>query len=203
MFRKLTLTVGKKVEGATGNEVQEVGKVDVFYPDLSEFGVTAAAVKKDENSAEVTDDDGVIVYADEKHDWAQYSIVQAVKMAARNKLVPGTIELRPGAVIPSNWEQLLAEGGNRGEALKLIAEIKKAFAAYVMGMEKKPEVKNAYITLFGNKQGLSLQSKAIKDKFIGAVYEFATGLDAAVLERYQRYIQSLEEICKAGEISLD
>lgn len=202
MFRKLVLTVGKKVEGTSGNEVQEVGKVDVFYPDLAEFGISAA-VKKDDNGAEVTDDDGVIVYADEKHDYAQYAIVQSVKMAARNKLIPGTIELRPGAVIASNWEQLLAEGGNRGEALKLIAEIKKAFAVYVMGLEKKPEVKNAYITLFGNKQGLSLQPKAIKDKFIATVWEFAGGLDTAVLERYQRYIGSLEEVCKSADITLD
>jgi hypothetical protein len=202
MFRKLVLTVGKKVEGTSGNEVVEVGKVDVFYPDLAEFGIVAA-IKKDDNGAEVTDDDGVIVYADDKHDYAQYAIVQAVKMAARNKLIPGTIELRPGATISSNWEQLLAEGGNRGEALKLIAEVKKAFAVYVMGLEKKPEVKAAYISLFGNKQGLALQPKAIKDKFLNAVLEFAATLETEVLVRYERYIHSLEETCKIAEVSLD
>jgi hypothetical protein len=202
MFSKFKMEVNKKVEGSNGNEYQKVGEVEIHYPRLDEFGIQAA-VKKDENGQEMLDDTGVIVYEDQKADYLMSALVAYIKMNSRNKLVPGTVELRDGAKIPSNWEEFLAESTGRGEALKIIAEAKKAWASYVNGLEKKPEIKNAYIMLFGNKQGLTLQPAGVKSKFSEQLAKFAETLEADSLSRYQKYLTTLEEACQGGDLVLE
>lgn len=204
MFAKTSMKISRKVPATNGqgNVYEEIGAVDYFVPTLDEFGIQTA-VKKDDNGQDMSDDDGLPIYADDKADFLFTSLVQYVKASVRNKLVPGTVELKPNNTIPTNWEQFLAESAGRGEALKIIAEAKKAFASYVQGLSKSPQIKSAIIGLFSNKQALSLQSEKTKNSFLGYVAEFLDGLSEGDAERYGRYLTSLEEACKTESIELE
>lgn len=202
MFKPIAMPISKKVPSANGgNEYQEIGKVTANVPLLDEFGIQAEI--KVEDGEKVYDEDGLPIYTDDKANWLLSAAVQSIKMTARNKLIPGTIELRDNAVIAENWEQLLAESGNRGEALKLIAEIKKSYASFINTLDKSPQVKSHLIGLFGNKQALALQTSGTKEKFANYVQQYAESLEEETLTRYSRYLQGLEEVCSADTPELE
>jgi hypothetical protein len=181
----------------TGNKYEKVGEVDIHVPTLTELFPEAVKQSKDDKGA-VVEEDGLPVYEDDKHNWLQGAIFAMVKAQARNKLKPKTAQLKDGQKIASTWEELTAEGervGN-GEALKLVAEAKKAFSEYVKGLGKSANAQQTLNLLFSNKQALSLQSAENKTKMQNYVTEFATSLDEAVLAKYEKYIQGILNACE-------
>lgn len=178
-------------------EYVPVGKVSIFVPLLSDL-IPAAEQLVDDKGAPVFTDDGLPVYKDDNHNWLQNSIFAQVKAQARNKLVSGTAALKPNVTIATDWAGLTAEGGgNSGEGLAKVREVKALFAKYAASLGKSVNAQTTMNMLFGNKQALSLQTESNRDKIATYVTEFASTLDAAQLERYQVYLESVLEACKA------
>lgn len=186
------LDVSKKVDIGGKNEYSKVGEIVVPIPSLEAFGIQAKVKEVGE--------DGLPVYEDEKLDWLFYAAVASAKMQARNKLISGTAELKEGQKIASNFDELTAEGERKGnaEALKLAKEVITSFSAYVQGLGKTAQTMAMLVGLFRNKQALSLQPDVAKEKMKGYISAYAQTLEPADLERYSKYLTSVEEACAPG-----
>lgn len=192
-WKGLAVEVSKKVTvGPDKNEYQKVGDIIIPVPTLEAFGVTAKVKEVGE--------DGLPVYEDENMDWLFGAVVASCKAQARNKLVSGTAELKDGQKIAEDFKELTAEGERRGnaEALKLAKEVQTAFGAYVQTLGKSAQAQAVLIGLFRNKQALALQNDETKGKFKDYLGKFAESLEQVDLERYGKYLGSVEEAAAAG-----
>ena len=189
----LAVEVSKKVVvGPDKNEYQKVGDIVIPVPSLKAFGIEAKIKEMGE--------DGLPVYEDENMDWLFGAVVASAKAQARNKLISGTAELKDGQKIAENFAELVAEGERRGnaEALKLAKEVQTSFAAYVQTLGKSAQAVAVLVGLFRNKAALALQNDETKTKFKGYLSSFASSLEDKDLERYTKYLTSVEEADAPG-----
>jgi hypothetical protein len=193
-MRKMTMDVSKKQDG----KYVKVGEVSYFMPDFEEMGLSAeVAVDKDGKAIE---EEGLPVFKDDKHNWVLGAIWAAVKAQVRNRLVSGTADLKDGAFIADNIDDLIKEGergAGSAEALAAIRELKEKFKGFAATLGKSAAAQTLLLQLFSNKVALATQSQANKEKMAGYIATFSEGLDVATLEKGERYIQSLLDICAA------
>lgn len=192
---EITMDVAKKANG----KHEKIGDVKIFVPSLEELGLSGAEQTVDK-AGEAVFEDGLPVYKDDRHNWVLGTVYAAVKAQARNRLVPGSVDLRDGATIADSVETLIAEGergAGSAAALAVVRELKAKFADFVAGMGKSQAAQAILMSLFGSKVALATQSQVNKTKFAGYLADFADkGLDTDLLEKGQRYLQSLIDICE-------
>ena len=200
----LEMVVSKKVAkpGKVDEfEYEEVGKIKLPLPLLSDFGIVAA-MKKDEKDPlkDFIGEDGLPEYEDEKLDWLFCAAVASCKADARNKLISGTAELKDGKKISETMEELIATGpriGNK-EALMLRHEILKSFASFVSSLGKTVTTQSVIVGLFKNREALSLQDDINKGKMKAYLGQYADTLEESDLGRYSKFLTSVEEACAPG-----
>lgn len=197
-FASCIIEVNKKVD----KKYEKLGDVTIFVPTLDCFGLVAEQAKDKDNNPMV--DEGLPVYTTDEANWLQGAILAQVKAQARNKLVSGTAELKPGAKIATNFAELTAEGdrAGNGAALQAIRDLKTAFAKWVSGLGKSAAAQALLNGLFGNKQALAVQAVDNKQKMAQYVADFAETLTPEALEAGQKYLQSLLDVC-ASTVSAD
>lgn len=194
-MKATTLTISIKESG----KFKEVGKLEYFLPLLADFGISAEHAA-DEKGQPVLTDDGLPVYKRPEDNFIQSALVAATKVLVRNRIDNATATVKPGMVIPSTVAQLVEETertGN-GAALVVIANAKKDFAAWVASLGKSANAQALLNQLFANKNSLALQSPDNKGKMLGYISDFAASLEAAKLEAYQRYLESLMAVCQSS-----
>ena len=191
-MKQIKMEVSKNVAG----KYQAVGEVDITVPTLEDCGLEVEIKGEEE---------GLPVYAEDRHNWLQGAIFAAVKAAARNKLVSGTASLKPGAKIAATWEELCTAGERIGNAAALLAvrECKTAFAAWVATIGKSAAAQHTLTLLFGNRQALTLQAEDTKAKMQKYVLDFAETLNAEQSEKFGKYLQSLVDACEAENAEAD
>jgi len=183
-------------------EYEEVGVVKLPLPLLSDFGVEAK-FKRDEKdpTRDAVGEDGLPIYEDDKMDWLFSAAVAATKAQLRNRLISGTAEFKEGKRASETMEELIAEGGRgvgNAEALKLRHEIRKSFAAFVGTLGKSQQTQAVLVGLFSNKEALALQDDINKGKFKAYLGQYADTLEEKDLERYAKFLGSVEEACAPG-----
>lgn len=190
-FAACQIEVNKKVD----NKYSKVGEVTIYVPTLDCFGFAAEQAKDKDGSLLV--EDSLPVYTTDEANWLQGAILAQVKAQARNKLVSGSAELKPGVKIATNFAELTAEGdrAGNGAALQAIRELKTAFTKWVAGLGKSSAAQSLLNGLFGNKQALAVQAVDNKQKMAQYVADFAESLSPEALEVGQKYLQSLLDVC--------
>lgn len=198
-FAACLIEVNKKVD----NKYSKVGDVTIHVPTLACFNIQAEQAKDKEGTLLV--DDGLPVYTADEANWLQGAILAQVKAQARNKLVSGSAELKPGAKIATNFAELTAEGdrAGNGAALQAIRELKTLFAKWVAGLGKSTAAQALLNGLFGNKQALAVQAVDNKNKMAQYVADFAESLAPEALEAGQKYLQSLLDVCSTSADASD
>lgn len=193
-MKSIVMPVSKKING---KYVQQ-GEVAIVVPILEDIASHVAGAK-------ITgEEDGLPVYDNDPANYVMSAILAYVKMNARNKLVSGTATLKPGAKIPTNWEELCAEGerGGNGAALQLAREVREAFAKWVASIGKSAAAQAVITGYFNNKTALQLADSGNKAKMAAYIEQFAAQLDEETLERYARPLENISEAC-AAEVSND
>lgn len=189
-MKSYKMVVSKKEEVKGSMQYVKQGEIEVFYPLLSDLGFAVEPQKDDE--------EGFPIYEDSKAQYAFDAVLAAVKAAARNKLKPGTADLKDGASIASTLEELLEGGGaNRGDALAAVREMQAAFKAWLPSTGKKETVQAAVYDLAANRAGLRLQTTDRKQKFLGYLADFAESLNETQAARFERPLKALEADCEA------
>ena len=186
-MKSYQMEVSKKENGAYVAQ----GKIEVFYPTLDELGLNVQPEKEDE--------EGFPVYSDEKVQYVFDAVLAAVKAQARNKLVSGTANLKPGLSIASSVEELLESGGNKGDALAAVREFLAAFKAWLPKTGKSEKVQAAVYELARNKASVMLQADDKKQKFAQYLADFASTLTEEQAARFTRPLLALNEACEAGD----
>ena len=181
------MEVSKKENGAYVKQ----GDIEIFYPLLSELGLSVDPTKSDE--------EGFPIYSDEKVQYVFDAVLAAVKAQARNRLVSGTATLKPGLSIASTVEELLESGGNKGDALAAVREFLAAFKTWLPKTGKSEKVQAAVYELARNKASVALQSDDKKAKFAVYLSGFAETLTAEQVARFSRPLLALNEATEAGD----
>ena len=182
-MQKFTMVVSETV-----NKVRkEIGSVDATVPTLDEITAVVATAKVADTDKET----GLPVYDTDEANFVFGAIFAAVKAMVRNRLVPKSIKLKDGAIIPSNWAELCAEASPSGAALANFRDCKNAFAAYVATLGKSEATANRIVLFFSNKDALATQIADTKAKFLVYVEGFAESLNEADGERY---LSTLEKV---------
>ena len=182
-MKEVQVVISKKVDGAYVKQ----GEIQVTVPTVEDMLSALAGAK-------VTgDEDGLPVYDNDIANYVQSAVFNYVKMGARNKLVSGTVDLKPGAKIPRNWEELCAEGdrGGNGAALALAREVKEAFGKWVATLGKSAAAQAAMVSLFGNRNALTMQTAENKGKMKAYVEQFAASLSEDDLGKYERPLENV------------
>ena len=196
------IVVSKKEKIAGKNQYVEQGRVNITVPTLADIlPFVTSAISTDKDGKPVSED-GLPVYEADEANWVQAAILSYVKADARNKLIPQTAEVKPGLKIPTNWEELCAEGsrGGNGAALALARDAKLAFAEWAGKQGKSEGTTTMMVTLFSNRAALQLQGEAHKLKMTAYVESFAESLSEADMERFTRPIESVLLACAADTV---
>ena len=189
-MKTLTVVASKKI----GGKYVEQGQYAIVVPVLEDCAGQVAGAK-------VTgEEDGLPVYDNDVANFVQSALLAYVKAAARNKLSPGTAEVKPGLKIATNWEELCAEGerGGNGAALQLAREVKEAFGKWVAGLGKSEATVRVIVTYFGSKDALETASADHKAKVKAYVEDFGASLDEETLERYSRPLETIAARCETA-----
>lgn len=206
-----TIPTGKlDKKGKPEKERIVVGYAMVPYPSLADFGITATQAR-DEKGVLQIGEDGIPVYADDKHDYLQQAIAASVAAKVRNYF-SGTIKAKPakedllsvlspdaGKQLPVDFETLTAESARSGEALKLRREAKADFEAFLQGKNKKANVVAALGELFYNSARVL---GSASPKYVEALgmhcEEWSKGLTAEKQARFAPKLAELNESLNAA-----
>jgi hypothetical protein len=182
-MNKFNMEVSKKENGA----YVKVGEVEVFYPTLKDLGIDVDPSKESE--------EGFPIYADDRHQYVFEGVLAAVKANARNKLVSGTATLKDGLKIAETVEELMASGGNTGEALKVLREMLAGFKAWLPSTGKSAVVQAAVYDLVSNRKTIALQSEDKKEKLRGYLSNFASSLNEEQARAWANNLMKLDDAC--------
>ena len=189
-MQNIIMAVSKKIDG----KYVKQGEVPITVPLLSDIAAIVAGAKEKEK-----DEEGMPVYEADEANFVQSAILAYVKMNARNKLIPGTATVKDGQKIPTNWEELCAEGvrGGNGAALALAREVKEEFTRWANSLGKSSAAVAVMVSLFSNKTALAMADDGKKQKMEAYITQFAESLSEEQLERYERPIASSIEACQS------
>lgn len=190
-MQNIIMAVSKKVNG----KYEKQGEIAITVPLLSDIAAIVAGAKEKEK-----DEEGMPVYEADEANFVQSAILAYVKMNARNKLIPGTATVKEGQKIPTNWEELCAEGvrGGNGAALALAREVKEEFTRWANTLGKSSAAVAVMVSLFSNKTALAMADAGKKQKMEAYITQFAESLSDEQLERYERPIASAVEACQSA-----
>lgn len=177
----------------TENSVRvKIGEVAIVIPTLEDIAAQVVGAKVKEEQ------DGLPVYDNDVANWVQSAMEAAAKAAARNKLKPGTVDLRDGQKIATNWEEFCAESdrGGNGAALALLREVKDLFSKYVAGLGKSEQVQKVLVTLFSSRTSLAAATVDTKQKMKAYVEAFAATLSPEEMERFERPLDNILTECE-------
>lgn len=181
----------------------EVGKVSYPVPTLQAFGIPAEGPK--------TDEDGDLVYENKVSQWLWEAVQSAVKSQLISFLQPKSTELKEGCKLWTSVEELVAGSSavsQKGAVLKLRADFKAAWAAYITGLKKSPAVTAAFIALGsdfptkGKDCALSVSSAGNKAAVARHLTAFFDGLSEADQEKFGDIVADFAAICTAEEQDL-
>ena len=156
-FTKVNIEVSKRNE-KKGEKSVKIGDIAIYVPILKDLlPFIGSEIKKDEKGQEIYED-GLPVYESDEANWIQNALLAQVKAQARNKLEPGTVNLKEANKIPENWAELIAEGTRGpGAALEIARQFKSAFSTWVSKLGLSESASNTLNTLISNKAALALQ----------------------------------------------
>lgn len=186
----IKMAVSKTVEGKR----EEIGVIDLYAPDLKEFGLAYEPKETDEKTGE-------LVYEDLTASFLYSAILAATKANARNKLKNGTVELRPGASLPTTLVELVTPSeGNRGQSLVERRTLIGMFKEWAAALEKPQALKDALVILFDKPENLALQDADKRTKIKPYFEDFGNAVAERLTDWQVNYIQNVLSQCDAEEI---
>ena len=187
-------TVSELKDGAR----KAIGSYSFYLPTLAEFGIQAEAKPVYEGEGE---EKQIVGYEYEGNalNFLGKAVDAAVRAMARNKLLPKSATLRPGAKMPENFLEVITPGEGRGGSA-VLAERHALFAAwtsFVNGLERPENVKKLLILFVKTPDALLTQPEKIKTTTEALVTQFATAAaEAGSLTEWQaNHLNGVIENC--------
>lgn len=158
------------------NERKAIGTYEHYLPSLRDFGIID---EKAEVVYEGEGDNKVPVgfkYSTDALNYLGKALEAAAKATARNKLVPKTANVRPGAKLPETFAELIAPGEGRGGSAVLAerSALFKAWESFVMGLDKNDTVKRLLVLFVKQPDALLTQPEKVRKATEDLLVTFAT-----------------------------
>lgn len=203
-FQNVEMKINKR-EGPEGDRKNTLlGSQTIYVPllkDILKFVAEPGEQAVDEKTKQPIFEDGIPVYVSDEANWVQGALYSQARAQARNKIVPGTANLKPDQKIASTWEELCAEGERgQGAGFAILRECKADFNNWAKTQGLSEAAYASLTLLFANKNALTTQPQDIKDKVSKRVEDFIKSLDEAKLERYTRPLEGIAEATKPAEV---
>lgn len=200
MKTTMNLKLASEITKTVNKKRVPVGTITVHVPDLAQL---ASMLNANDLSAPRTNDEGLPEYGNEVLDWLMRTVRSACQVNARNKLVPGTVELKPGNIIPTTLEDLCAPSaaGGNGEAFKQLAELRSAFNTYVDSLGKQAKTASLIKAAFKDTKAFSLQPVEVQSKLVPYFEEFAEATGVENLTSIQ--VAHIEKLLNAEDSADD
>ena len=185
----IAFSLSKTVDGKR----QELSKQTIFCPTLKDFGIALEPVRVEE--------DGSPVYESNEANWLYTAIQQQVKAQARNKFVPQSDTLRPGAKVAENLAELVAPStGNKGAALVEKRSLLEMFRSWLAAQGKNEAVQKLLSTMLDRTDNLLLQEPAKREKVKAYFVEFGEAKVEVLTDWQVQYLTGAVEACDGEEI---
>lgn len=187
-------TIKMSVSKTVNSKREELGTVELYAPSLQEIGLAY----EPEGQSEET---GELVYTDHTASFIYSALLAAVKANARNKFAPGTINLRPGASLPTTLAELVAPTvSNKGQALVERRGLIEMFKEYAAKLERPDALKAALVMLFDKPDNLALQDADKRAKIKPYFEGFGNEVAERLTDWQANYIQGVLDQCDSEEI---
>lgn len=185
----IAFSLSKTVDGKR----VELSKQTIFCPTLKDFGIAVEPVRVEE--------DGSPVYESNEANWLYTAIQQQVKAQARNKFVPQSDTLRPGAKVAESLAELVAPStGNKGAALVEKRTLLEMFRSWLAAQGKNEAVQKLLSTMLDRTDNLLLQEPAKREKVKAYFVEFGEAKVEVLTDWQVQYLTGAVEACDGEEI---
>lgn len=185
----IAFSLSKTVDGKR----VELSKQTIFCPTLKDFGIAVEPVRVEE--------DGSPVYESNEANWLYTAIQQQVKAQARNKFVPQSDTLRPGAKVAESLAELVAPStGNKGAALVEKRSLLEMFRSWLAAQGKNEAVQKLLSTMLDRTDNLLLQEPAKREKVKAYFVEFGEAKVEVLTDWQVQYLTGAVEACDGEEI---
>lgn len=185
----IAFALSKTVDGKR----QELGKLSIFCPSLKDFGINVEPVRQEE--------DGSLVYESNEANWLYTAIQQQVKAQARNKFVPQTDTLRPGAKVAESLAELTAPStGNKGAALVEKRTLLEMFRSWLASTGKNEAVQKLLGTMLASPDNLLLQEADKRAKIKAYFEQFGEAHSEQLTDWQVQYLTTAIESCDGDAI---
>lgn len=185
----IAFSLSKTVDGKR----EELAQTQIFCPTLKDFGIALEPVRVEE--------DGSPVYESHEANWLYTAIQQQVKAQARNKFVPKSDTLRPGAKVAENLAELVAPStGNKGAALVEKRSLLEMFRSWLAAQGKNEAVQKLLSTMLDRTDNLLLQEPAKREKVKAYFVEFGEAKVEVLTDWQVQYLTGAVEACDGEEI---
>jgi len=185
----IAFSLSKTVNGKR----EELAQTQIYCPTLKDFGVNVEPVRVEE--------DGSPVYESNEANWLYTAIQQQVKAQARNKFVPQTATLRPGAKVAENMVELTAPStGNKGAALVEKRTLLEMFRSYLADTGKNEAVQKLLSTMLGSPDNLLLQEADKREKIKSYFVAFGEAKVEVLTDWQVQYLTGAVEACDGEAI---
>jgi len=185
----IKFAMSKTVSVDGKNKRQEMGNLDIYCPVLSEFGIAVEPKEFDKESGEA-------VYESNEAQFLYSAILQAVKTAARNKFQPGTTDLRLGAKIAENLNELTTPTvSNKGAALVERRALLDMFKQWLVKTGKNEAVQRLLVGMLDKQDNLLLQDSEKRGKIKGYFETFGNDVGETLSDWQVTFLQGAIEAC--------
>lgn len=207
------MSVSKKVVNPVTKEgeYQEIGVVNVPIFSLREFDLSAPELTGDARAAQLAtlgisaeDDDGLDLFDNPKIQYVYDALVAATKADARNKLVGGSVNLKPGNTIAQTVDELIAKAERSGAALALAREFLSSFSTYLATKSgKSASVQALYNGMVKVRQSITLSSQARKDGLLAQLEAYTEQASVEEITKYVNILAAIGELCSSTMVISD
>ena len=188
----IKMSVSKTITKNGKSEREEVGSRDVFVPTLADIGIDAQPTDQKET--------GELVYASHVHQFIYNALATQAKAIARNRLKPGTTDLRGPTPIAMTLEELATPAENTSNVLAERRGLMELFKGHI-GNTSLAEPLRKLLQTFLEKPEVLVMQPADKRQKIKTYFEtFGEQVEEQLTEWQGNYLLNVIEQCDAAEV---
>lgn len=193
-------TIQMIVSKTVNSKREKIGAIPVVVPTLEEVAEAIAAAKEVEavEGAELPE------YDTNEANWIMSAVRAAAFATIRNKLEPGTINVKNDETLPTTFAELVkpSERTGSGEALAAIREFVAMFKDYMEAKGLTQKTTAFVVELFKTSKALNLQPAEMRAKLLPHFEGFANWLEetgAEITDTQSNYYERVIAACTEEE----
>lgn len=191
-LNQITLSVSKTVTKNGKAERELVGSLPMYVPTLRDIGIDADPTDQKE--------EGELVYANNVHQFIYNALATQAKAIARNRLKPGTTQLRGTTPIATTLEELATPAENTSNVLAERRGLMELFKGHIGQTNLAAPLQKLLQTFLEKPEVLVMQPAEKRQKIKTYFETFGNAVEDQLTEWQGNYLVNVIEQCDAAEV---